>query len=598
MANKPLQSITFPELDNKYTVPVVDNTLTTTGAAADAKKTGDEITSIKEDLSEIDGKVISHLSTVTPQWEVGAINQNGGNAYLSTRIRIKDYISPQSRIVQVNALDGYEFEVVKYSASNVCEGMLCSDGVFRTSGGTPTWKTHFDLWKPEYAEKKFRFALRNASDPSATMTVEDSSNCVFLSSTDTTLSKPGCSADAEVVGAELSTVKNKLDKAEIEEYDFGYDLAIGDDDNNTLVGFKDGGIITKNFDSRNLPNQLEAVDGKMKSKKVDTDICDLAVADSTDSSIVVFKNGGIETKNFDSSVLPMRSRRYSCWAGYEGEEINLCRNVVNVYKLFRMNTWPSQTLQGGGVYGDHFFQFDNTCNYCCVYNMKTGAFEQQITFEPETNFHCNCVVFGTQFYDASDPFPVLYVSSTFLDKIRVYRITGDIGSLEFEIIQTIYTNQLETESIGNYDACIDSEFGYFILFDNVSGGRAVAYHLFNIPSLSEAEVSLTNADIIKEFSVSIPSDGSVRQHAISHCGKLYMLLGQTGGRYIQVVDIEREKQVSMINLNAPNIVALEGGQLEPEAITIYDGMLVFTDSSRILYGLRFGRQYYDYLSQI
>lgn len=54
MANKPLKSIKFPGLNDTYTVPEVDATLATTGAAADAKKVGDEISDIKADLSEID----------------------------------------------------------------------------------------------------------------------------------------------------------------------------------------------------------------------------------------------------------------------------------------------------------------------------------------------------------------------------------------------------------------------------------------------------------------------------------------------------------------------------------------------------------------
>ena len=52
MANIPLQSISFPGLSDKYTTPVVDNTLTQAGAAADAKKVGDEVGAIKNDLSE------------------------------------------------------------------------------------------------------------------------------------------------------------------------------------------------------------------------------------------------------------------------------------------------------------------------------------------------------------------------------------------------------------------------------------------------------------------------------------------------------------------------------------------------------------------
>ena len=53
MANKPLKSIKFPGLNDTYTVPEVDATLATTGAAADAKKVGDEISDIKADLNKL-----------------------------------------------------------------------------------------------------------------------------------------------------------------------------------------------------------------------------------------------------------------------------------------------------------------------------------------------------------------------------------------------------------------------------------------------------------------------------------------------------------------------------------------------------------------
>lgn len=53
MANKPLKSIKFPSLPDTYTVPQVDNTLTVAGCAADAKETGDQISTLKADIDEI-----------------------------------------------------------------------------------------------------------------------------------------------------------------------------------------------------------------------------------------------------------------------------------------------------------------------------------------------------------------------------------------------------------------------------------------------------------------------------------------------------------------------------------------------------------------
>ena len=53
MANIPLKTIKFPGLDDTYTVPQVDNTLSVTGAAADAKKTGDELSELNERLDAV-----------------------------------------------------------------------------------------------------------------------------------------------------------------------------------------------------------------------------------------------------------------------------------------------------------------------------------------------------------------------------------------------------------------------------------------------------------------------------------------------------------------------------------------------------------------
>ena len=47
MANKDLKSLKFPNLSDTYLIPEIDNTLTQTGKAADAKATGDELSALR-----------------------------------------------------------------------------------------------------------------------------------------------------------------------------------------------------------------------------------------------------------------------------------------------------------------------------------------------------------------------------------------------------------------------------------------------------------------------------------------------------------------------------------------------------------------------
>lgn len=65
MANIPLKSIKFPGLDDTYTVPQVDSTLSIAGAAADAKETGDELDELKNTLSDLGLSVVSGAINIT-----------------------------------------------------------------------------------------------------------------------------------------------------------------------------------------------------------------------------------------------------------------------------------------------------------------------------------------------------------------------------------------------------------------------------------------------------------------------------------------------------------------------------------------------------
>ena len=65
MANIPLSSIKFPGLTDTYTVPEVDANLATSGAAADAKKVGDELANVKADLNHLGLSVVDGAINVS-----------------------------------------------------------------------------------------------------------------------------------------------------------------------------------------------------------------------------------------------------------------------------------------------------------------------------------------------------------------------------------------------------------------------------------------------------------------------------------------------------------------------------------------------------
>lgn len=92
MATKPLKSLKFPTLDDTYTVPQVDDTLAVQGAAADAKKVGDELTDIKGDLSQLISAEISpnlfNPRTVTAGQQLA----NAGYTMSNADYSVSDYI--------------------------------------------------------------------------------------------------------------------------------------------------------------------------------------------------------------------------------------------------------------------------------------------------------------------------------------------------------------------------------------------------------------------------------------------------------------------------------------------------------------------------
>lgn len=103
MATKPLQSIKFPGLDDTYTVPAVDSTLGVSGAAADAKATGDELSELNERLTAVEFNAISEgLKQALLQLaeKVAYIDEDGQDYYDA----LEEALYPPNDLVGISAV--------------------------------------------------------------------------------------------------------------------------------------------------------------------------------------------------------------------------------------------------------------------------------------------------------------------------------------------------------------------------------------------------------------------------------------------------------------------------------------------------------------
>lgn len=157
MANIPLKTIKFPGLSDTYTVPEIDNTLLNPGEAADAKKTGEEISTLKEELKELLDVVFTSEDYAAFNVIQGGITVTGAN-YGAIMARTQ-YFDVLPNTAYYLVLDSTNYSMInpclygnatQYSFSrNVSNGMLGDRAV---------------LFKTGDSELKFRVAFYLTTD--------------------------------------------------------------------------------------------------------------------------------------------------------------------------------------------------------------------------------------------------------------------------------------------------------------------------------------------------------------------------------------------------------------------------------------------------
>ena len=136
MATIPLKDITFPGLDNTYTIPEIDNTLSTAGKAADAKKTGDEIESLKSTAAAQKDDTLKAFPTDTASGAVASF-ADGANVPVKSLIVNIDPVQSGSgdpSPTNVRPISGWSEVNVEHAGKNLIDTNNFTAGVMNDKG--------------------------------------------------------------------------------------------------------------------------------------------------------------------------------------------------------------------------------------------------------------------------------------------------------------------------------------------------------------------------------------------------------------------------------------------------------------------------------
>lgn len=258
------------------------------------------------------------------------------------------------------------------------------------------------------------------------------------------------------------------------------------------------------------------------------------------------------------------------FSGRDGDEVITCTKLTEPFAILDVAS------QGGTNFGRYYVQTITGGAEFYLYDIELNELLAVIPLEGDGSaYKNNNANFGTEYYDVSDPMPLLYVSSAYDYEINVFRFYVENDTWKVMTVQTISYPTIDNEA-GFYscNVVLDNENGFLYLtplsYIYTTLENEQHFYKFRMPKLSDGDVELSIADAIDHCAVWDYIHAP--QGALIVNGYLYQLHG-VGNAFLRVFDFEQGKYIKTYNLFN------YGYNMEPESLGYYNGTFYSMDDS-------------------
>ena len=191
-----------------------------------------------------------------------------------------------------------------------------------------------------------------------------------------------------------------------------------------------------------------------------------------------------------------------------------------------LDTTLYHNYQGGTCYENYYFLCSNNFDTILIYDIETFKLKGVIyTNQTNVDYHCNTCFFGSDFYSASDPFPILYISME-NEATRAtigYRITTEDGYQIEEVTRLNFIGDPNNKvyypnSYYDHTSKILYYVGYTQKSYMKSDDNKLRYYCFFMPDYRYKKVDLKIENSFESFE--LPSETATQGGFISD-GYLY-----------------------------------------------------------------------------